>query len=583
LGAIAASTICLTAYSAATLSIPHYFGALIDAACQGDMPIRTASILIGLFAMSGASNFLRLNLVGSAGEKMINDLRVRLYRSIVFKKAGFFDSSDHMAGSLVQRVVGDTSIVGVTLTEALSNGTKNVFQMLGSLGIMLYLSTPLTGVILVMLPPLVIVAGQYGKFVRKLQSQRQDSTAKMAASATERLSHILTVKAFASERLETSLFERNSKSVLQTSLRMVHWNAAYTACLHMGGYMTLYGLVYGGSMLVATKDITAGTLFSFILYTIYCGLGIVGSVNFATDLNKGFGASMGLFRLLDASEEVNPIGANLSMGEAGKSPMGGSNIEITNLSFSYPSRPDAFVYRGVNLHIRPGVCTAIVGASGSGKSTLAKLLLKLYPEYEGTITIDGVDLRSLNEYVLRARIGYVPQEPVLFNGTIAQNIAYGVGQRQWHDPIDAWTMNAIQEATQLSNAHEFIMSLPDGYDTVVGESGKAMSGGQKQRIAIARALIKNPTLLILDEATSALDRESEKVVQQSTEGIIKNARSHKQRAVLIITHRLSMIQAADNVVVIDQGKVVSEGSQADIGKCPIFRQLVGLDGPSATS
>eukprot|EP00759_Apiculatamorpha_spiralis_P038138 PhF_6_TR3756/c0_g1_i1/m.5426/K05657/ABCB10; ATP-binding cassette, subfamily B (MDR/TAP), member 10 len=573
--ALAASTLCLVAYSASTLAIPHFFGHLIDCATNGDMPVNTAAILLALFSAAGVTNFCRLALVGRAGEKIIHDLRVRVFRALVHKRCDFFDKSENMTGGLSQRVSSDSSFVGMTLSEALSNGTKNVCQMIGSLCIMLYLSPPLTGVIVVMLPPLAIIAGTYGRFVRKLTAQRSHALVSMASTATERISHIQTVKAFANENLEVRLFEKNSNKVLSMAYRMVHWNAAYTACLHVSGYFTLYGLIYAGSMLVASHDLTGGSLFSFILYTVYCGLGIVGTVNFANEMNKGFGASLGLFKILDEAGEVErPAAASKEMVMA-KSPLGGSQIDIAGVTFAYPTRKESLVYHNVSFTIRPGLCTALVGSSGSGKSTLAKLLLKLYGDYEGTITMDGVDIRNFDDKLLRGRIGYVPQEPVLFNGTISQNIAYGISGRNWEDPIDTWLLSAIQDAATQSNAHEFIMALPEGYDTLVGESGKSLSGGQKQRIAIARALIKNPGLLILDEATSALDRESEKIVQASIDKIIGNARSQKQRAVLVITHRVSMMKAADYIVLLENGKVLGEGKQEDMVTRPEFKRVLG--------
>eukprot|EP00760_Papus_ankaliazontas_P008259 PhM_4_TR13714/c0_g1_i1/m.91394/K05657/ABCB10; ATP-binding cassette, subfamily B (MDR/TAP), member 10 len=571
-----ASTLCLAVYSAATLAIPSYFGVLIDAACGGEMPVNTAMTLLGLFGVNAVSNIFRLTLVGTIGERIIHDLRVRLYRSLVHKESSFFDAEENMTGGLVQRVSGDTIVVGTTLSEALSNGTKNIFQMVGSMAVMLYLSTPLTGVIVIMLPPLAIIAGRYGKYVRRLHADRQNMISQMASATTERIGHIQMVKAFGNERSEVNLFTRNSLRVLGSSISVVRWNAAYTGFLHVGGYFTLYSLIYAGSMLVASHDLTAGTLFSFILYTVYCGLGIIGSTNFFTEMNKGFGASMNIFKLLDKKEEEEHMG-NVSVEEIAKTPAGGSHVVISDVTFRYPTRPDVAVYDGLNLEIKPGCCTALIGASGGGKSTIVKLLLKLYTDYEGSITVDGLELRDFNDKLLRTRVGYVPQEPVLFNGTIAQNIAYGLNQREWDDPIDKWTMVAIIEATKLCNAHDFITALPDGYQTLVGEGGRSLSGGQKQRIAIARALVKNPTLLVLDEATSALDMDSEKIVQGAIEGIIKSARSNRQRAVVVITHRLSMLKAADDVVLLDKGRVSVQGSLEEVSKAPLFRTMMGMD------
>jgi len=316
-----------------------------------------------------------------------------------------------------------------------------------------------------------------------------------------------------------------------------------------------------------------------MLYTIYCGIGIMGITNLFGELNKGYGASIRMFDIIDRFERRQAE----TQGKKGVVPMPfKGDFRFDAVSFAYPTRPETLIYDGLTLALTPGRCTVVVGSSGSGKSTMGALLLKLYDANGGKVTIDGHAIADIDTAWLRGTIGYVPQEPVLFGGSIAQNIAYGLAQqRKWDEPIDQWTMTAIIEAAKKANAHDFISSLPEQYNTFVGEGGRSLSGGQKQRVAIARALIKAPALLILDEATSALDAESELVVQEAIERLVQDARAQSQRGVLMFAHKLSMIRTADTVVLLDKGRVVQEGSFEQLQQNPLFRQLVGFGAAEA--
>ncbi|KPI87307.1 ATP-binding cassette protein subfamily B member 1 putative (ABCB1) [Leptomonas seymouri] len=572
---IAGAVVGVCIYSAATLAIPAGFGALIDYASKGEMPLGTSMQLLGWFGMCAVGNYLRLYCIGYAGENIIVKLRRALYQGILRQPMAFFDSTENRTGALVQRLSMDCNVVGSSLTEAVTNGSKNVLQTVGSISVMLYYSPLLTSVIVCMIPPVAIFAGSYGRYVRKLQHNMQGALADMGTVAEERLSNIRTVRAFGTEVQEEAWFGKNVQRVFGLSMRMVRWNSVYVASLQAIGYGAMYCIMWAGSMLVSSGQLTPGVLFSFMLYTVYCGIGLMGLTNLATEINKGYGASLRLFDVLDKGDALKKA------QDAGKQLVPVTcdwRVVLKDVSFAYPTRPEVPVYVNMNLTIRPSRCTCVVGSSGSGKSSLAMLLLKLYEPTSGEVLLGEYNVRDIQSQWLHEHIGYVGQEPVLFGGSIAQNIAYGMPGRNWDDPIDRWQYAAIVEAARKANAHDFISALPESYDTFVGESGRSLSGGQKQRIAIARALMRNPSITILDEATSALDSESEVVVHDAISRLIEEAKDLKtHHTVLMFAHKLSMIRKADHIIVLDKGQVAVEGTFEEVSKCKLFRDLVGLN------
>lgn len=560
-------------YSAATLAIPASFGALIDYASKGEMPMGTSMQLAAWFTLAAVGNYTRLWFIGYAGETIITKLRKRLYGSILRHQTAFFDSPENRTGALVQRLTMDCNVVGASLTEAVTNGSKNILQTIGSIGVMLYFSPTLTGVIVCMIPPVSIFAGSYGRYVRKLQHNMQDAIADMGTVAEERLSSIRMVKAFGMEKAEERWFAKKVTRVFDLSMKMLKWNAAYVASIHTVGYGAMYCIMWAGSLLVSSGHLSPGLLFSFLLYTVYCGVGLMGLTNLVTEINKGYGASLRLFEVMDTKPEPS--------GELIPTTMEWT-LQLKDVSFAYPTRPEVSIYDKINLTIRPACCTCVVGSSGSGKSSLALLTLKLYKPTGGKMTIGGHRIEDLQDQWLHDRIGYVGQEPVLFGGSIAQNIAYGAPGREWDEPIDRWTYNAVVTAATKANANDFISALPDGYDTYVGEGGRSLSGGQKQRIAIARALLRKPHITILDEATSALDSESEVVVHDAIAKLIAEAKqstSGEQHMVLMFAHKLSMIRKADHIIVLDKGRVAVEGPFEEVAQHELFCSLVGLPSP----
>jgi ATP-binding cassette, subfamily B (MDR/TAP), member 10 len=570
---IGGALIGVALYSAATLAIPAGFGQLIDFASKGEMPFTTSAQLWGFFCVGAVGNILRMSCIGIAGERLIADLRKRLYKAIMNQPTAFFDSQDNRTGALVQRLSLDCNVVGSSLTEAIMNGSKNLLQTVGSVAVMLYYSPMMTGVIIGMIPPIAVYAGLYGRYVRRLQTLMQDAMADGATVAEERLGSIRTVKSFGREEQELTWYGSKIENVFVVSRRMLLWSASYSASLQFLGYGALYAIMWAGSMLVASGHLSPGILFSFVLYTVYCGVGLMGLTNLATEINKGYGASIRLFDILDRESALQQEAATGKHIVPLKSNW---NIKFESVNFAYPSRPEAMIYRGLSVELKPSQTTCVVGASGSGKSSMALLLLKLYESNQGSITIDGDRIEDLETKWLRSKIGYVGQEPVLFGGTVAQNIAYGLEGRNWDEPLDRWAQSSVVDAATRANAHEFISSLPQGYETFVGEQGRNLSGGQKQRIAIARALIRSPNLLILDEATSALDSESEIVVHEAIGKLIDASKGKQNRMVLMFAHKLSMIRKADHIVVLDGGSVIAQGTFDEVSKNSVFCQLVGL-------
>jgi len=428
---------------------------------------------------------------------------------------------------------------------------------LTGVGMMFYMSPQLACVGLGIVPPAAMWAVWMGKKVKVVSKEVQSSLASASGLAEEKISNIRTVRAFAKEDREIAAYKSSTDAVLDVCAKEALIQAKFYGMTGLSGNLIILTVLYYGGNLVTTDVLTVGSLSSFILYSAYVGIGLSGISTFYAEMMKGLGASSRLWQLVDKIPSIPTKGGLIPkencLGE----------IVFTNVHFSYPSRPDFSILKGLDLHIPANTVVAVVGTSGSGKSTLASLLLRLYEPDSGTILLDKTDIQKLDPSWLRNYIGTVAQEPTLFNSSIKDNILYGV------DNPDEVPTDLLQNAAREANAHHFISNFPQGYDTMVGERGVMLSGGQKQRIAIARAIIKKPAILLLDEATSALDAQSENEVKVALDRIMKG------RSVITIAHRLSTIKNADLIAVIDSGQVVEFGSFPDLmnlnGK---FRALV---------
>ncbi|KAJ3027376.1 UNVERIFIED_CONTAM: ATP-binding cassette permease mdl1 [Siphonaria sp. JEL0065] len=556
--------------SAVSMSIPFSMGKIMDfVMIQMGMKVADTELmnlmsslplevvfgsLIGVFVVGAGANFGRIMLMRKAGERIIERLRNRIFDNIIRQDVRFFD--ENRTGEIISRLSADTVLVGKSLTQNISDGLRNSVMAIVGTGMMFYVNTKLTLTMMAIIPPIAVAAIYYGRTVRKLSEQTQKATSDTTQLAQEKLDSLRTVRAFSQEARESKNYAHETHQVYKLSMKESLASASFFSGAGFAGNFVAMAILYYGGSLVADGVITPGELTSFFLYSTYVGFSMIGISSFYGELMKGVGASSRLFTLLESRGSVQ-----LSQGGNKLEHVEG-RIEFKDVEFAYPTRLDAPIFKGLNFTIQPGTNVAVVGKSGSGKSSIAQLLLRFYDPEIGAIFIDGHDLRSLDGAHLRDRtISFVSQEPTLFATTIRENIAYGRPNA---------TEAEILSAAEKANALEFIQGFPQGLDTYTGEKGAAMSGGQKQRLAIARALLKDPKILILDEATSALDASSEYLVQDAMSQIVKG------RTVITIAHRLSTIQQADVVIVIEDGRVVETGEYEELiaredGK---FRKLI---------
>ncbi|XP_069698493.1 ATP-binding cassette sub-family B member 10, mitochondrial isoform X1 [Periplaneta americana] len=556
--------ICLLLVSSSvTMAVPFCLGKVIDVIYTSDSQKmrenlnKLSVILLGVFVVGGLCNFGRVYLMSVSGQRITQVLRKTVFGSIVKQEVAFFDKNK--TGELINRLSSDTSLVSQSVTMNISDGLRSTIMVAAGVSMMFYMSPQLALVGLAIVPPIAGMAVIYGRFVRKITKSVQDSLASATQVAEERIANIRTVKAFSQESREYQMYSDKIHHVLQLAYRESLARGIFFGLTGFSGNIIILSVLYYGGVMVSDSNLTVGNLSAFLLYAGYIGVSIGGLSSFYSEMNRGLGASTRLWELVDRTPAI-PVSGGLVPT---KEPEG--RITFQNVSFTYPSRPDSRIIHDLTLDIPKGSITAIVGASGSGKSTLAALLLRLYDPDGGTIHLDGLPIQQLDPYWLRSHIGTVSQEPVLFSCSIRENILYGA-----LDPSKVTEKQLIDVAKE-ANAYDFICkSFPEGFDTLVGERGVMLSGGQKQRVAIARALMKNPRILLLDEATSALDAESEYLVQEALERIMKG------RTVLTIAHRLSTIRNADQIAVLEQGHLVEKGTYSELLSIEngVFRKLI---------
>lgn len=526
------------------LLFPQVVGMLIDAAfVQRDSQKlnRFALLLVGVFAAQAAFSFLRTYLLSYTGERIVADVRTQLYNHLTGLPVSFF--ANRRVGELTSRLASDVSVVQTVTTGSITELLRSGILLIGGVTIIFITNVRLSLLMLGIVPVVIVSAHLYGRYVRKLSTQVQDRLAEASSVLEETLSAIRIVQSFVRENYERGRYRDRIYDSLKLAVKRAIASGGFIAFIILVVYSGIAVVLWFGSRMVISGQMTAGDLIKFVLYTFFVGGAVGGMTELYGQFNQAIGATRRVFELLDTKPEItdpdDPVPLEKIEGL----------VELVDVHFTYPDERSLPVLKDVSIKARPGEIIALVGPSGAGKSTLVSLLPRFYDITSGAILVDGHDIRTVRLADLRSGIGMVPQETTLFGGPIRENIAYG--------KLEA-TSDEIESAARAAHAHEFITEFPDGYDTVVGERGVKLSGGQRQRIAIARALLKNPAILILDEATSSLDSESERLVQDALETLMEG------RTTFVIAHRLSTVRRADRIVVLDAGRIVQEGTHEEL-------------------
>ena len=532
----------LVSSAALSLVFPAVISVVVDSVLvSGDVAAldRITVALLLVFLLRSVTTFVENYNLNFVGERIVVDLREQLYAHMVNLPLSFF--IQRRVGELVSRLSSDVTVMRTVLTNNLNTLLQQTFIMIGSIVIMLVLNWRLTAFILVLAPAIVALGAAFGFSLRRISTRIQDELASVTTVVDEVFQGIREVKSFVRERYEIGRYNQALSRAFRAALSLLRVRSLFGPLAAFMGFGGIALVLWFGGREVLEGRLTGGELIAFLIY----GLTVAGSlgalVGLYTQFQEALGATRRVFQILD--EQPNIVDAP----DAAVLEDADGRITFENVRFTYDGRRD--VLRGVTLDIAAGEIIALVGPSGAGKSTMFNLIPRFYDVTEGRLCVDGHDVRTLTQASLRAHIGIVPQETLLFGGTIRENIRYG--------RLDASEAEIIA-AAQAANAHDFIAEMPDGYDTIVGERGVRLSGGQRQRVAIARAILKDPRILLLDEATSSLDSESERLVQDALERLMQG------RTTVIIAHRLSTTKIAHRIAVLDQGEIVELGTHDEL-------------------
>ncbi len=548
IGQLSVALVCLLAASAAGLAFPAIVAVLLDTAFQHGNATFLNEIAVGLlllFAVQASLNMVQVYLLTSTAERVIAKLRTDLFAHMVHLSPGFF--TDRRTGELTSRLSSDTSVLQTVLSTNLSEFTRQSIFLVGALVMLTVKQPALTGTTLAVVPLVVGAAFIFGRMLRRASTGVQDRIAEATGTADEAFSQIRMVQSFTAESEEIRKYDKHLFDVVRAAVDRAKIRGVFFGALTFFGFSGVVVVLWEGGRLVLAGQLTAGALVSFLLYAMYVAGAVASLASLFGAYQEAAGAAHRIFELMDMTPTVIDPVAPVALPRPRR-----GDVALEHVHFRYqPELPEAL--HDVSLHIGPGEIVALVGPSGAGKTTVASLLPRFWDVTGGCITFDGMDIRDLSLRDLRESIGVVPQEPTLFSGTVRDNIAYALAGDSVAVPD-----SAVESAARAANAHEFIVRLPQGYDTAVGERGVKLSGGQRQRLAIARVFLKDPALVILDEATSSLDSESERLVEAAMEELLRG------RSTLIIAHRLSTVLRADRVVVLEHGHVVETGSHADL-------------------
>lgn len=548
-------TLFLALGSLVLLTFPQAVRITIDQAVETNnlaLINKMGLVMLVILTIQAIAMALRYYLFTLAGERTVKRIRHKLFDKLLEQEIGFFDGQK--TGDLMSRMNSDSTVLQNTLSVNISMILRNLASAVGGFVFLFITSWKLSLLLIIILPPSALMAARFGGKVRKISKNLQHSLGGASAVADESLSNIRTVRSFAAEDVESSRFLGALDAALEIAKNKIGFIARFTGVISLLGSVAIVLVLWLGARMVIHDEITIGTLSAFILYTMTVAISVSTLGGLWTDFMNATGASSRIFQILNRTPLISHEKGKTLESLKGK-------ITLRNIQFSYPTRPDYKVFENLSLSIEEGEAVALVGKSGSGKSTIAALIQRLYDPDIGEICIDGTDITDLSARWLRRQIGTVSQEPILMSTSIRENISYGKPNAS-----DA----EIKKAAEFAFAADFICGFPKKFETLVGERGIQLSGGQKQRIAIARAMLKNPQILILDEATSALDSESEELVQRALQNLMKD------RTVLIIAHRLSTVKNTDRVIVLSNGEIVEEGSHNDLLNTPdgVYFQLV---------
>jgi ABC-type multidrug transport system fused ATPase/permease subunit len=543
-GVFAIGLLFLLLSSLTTLVFPMLMGDLLDSATNGTLEKinQTGFILLGIFVANAIFSYFRIYTFAVVTQKTLALLRQTTYNHLIRLPMVFFSS--RRVGELNSRISADIALLQETFTTTLAQFVRQVITIVGGIALLTIISYKLTLFMLAIVPVVAIVARIFGTYIRKLSKKTQDQVAESNTIVEETLQAITNVKAFANEAFEIFRYKKKTDEVIDIALKGAKWRGLFVSFIFLAMFGSIAGVVWYGVYLVNQGDsMTSGDLFKFILYTVFIAGSISGMADLYSQIQKAIGATENLMDILE--EETEPF--DTRPGHTSECCTG--RVEFVNVSFTYPTRKDVPVLRNIRFKVHKGEQVALVGPSGAGKSTITSLLFRFYDPTQGHILIDGRNIQEYDLTELRGNMAIVPQEVLLFGGTIRENIEYG---KPGASEVE------ILEAAKKANALEFIHHFPEGLDTVVGERGVQLSGGQRQRIAIARAILKDPAILILDEATSSLDSESERLVQDALQILMEG------RTSIVIAHRLSTIHNADNIIVIDKGEVKEMGTHEEL-------------------
>ncbi len=551
--------------SGASMVFPGLVGKLVDASSQSaEDPgfvnfenINTVAILLfGLFAANAIFSFLRIYLFSDVTERMLAALRRDTYGHIIKLPMNFFNAQ--RVGDLNSRISSDITLLQDAFTTVLAEFIRQILIITIGITLLVFYSWKLTLIMLASLPVVIVIAIFFGRFIKRLSKETQEAVSESNVIVEETFTGIVNVKSFANEFFEIFRYHKSTESIRKIAMKAAIWRGLFASFIIFALFGSIVLVIWQGVLLTESGELQMGELFSFILYSVFVGASFGGTADLFARIQKAVGATERLFELLDEAAEIPENAPDSKRIEGFK-----GEVSFDHVSFNYATREHTKVLDDISFTASSGETIALVGASGAGKSTTVNLVLGFYTQSKGSINVDGKPIQSYHLSALRNEMALVPQEVILFGGSIRENIAYGNTNA---------TEEELIEAAKKANAWEFIERMEEGLDTLVGERGVQLSGGQKQRIAIARAILKDPKILILDEATSSLDSESEKLVQDALTKLMEN------RTSIVIAHRLSTIRKANRILVMENGRIAERGSHEELMKqdSGIYKNLTNL-------